>query len=225
MSMLERARSVVPTAAKLITWLTPHRIALAFLFSVTIIACITVFEQRHLIFSSLTGSHEYSTPRIHVPAQLDQTIKNFVSVHAKVVSFSIVSSHIRSNQSEVVYFYTSDPVLRELDAQSAYSFKSAFPIFSSSEVENAQMISAINGQFACYPYERTFKNRFNPSGASITPYLCIISMPPYYGEFSGFLMFGLKSAPTDHEIDELRLAGTRLSTEIYVKNFRRKDQD
>lgn len=221
---MELILNLLPKLASFISWLTPRRMLLITAFFLTLIVSLTLFEQRNLIFSKIgDGAVVIETPpKIRIAESVADDIITFVDGNKKVVFFSLVSSSIRLNQSEIVYFYTDNPVLRELHLASLKDSGSSFPIFTSIQGENAQMVSALNGEFACYKYEETFKNRSLPQGASIAPYVCNISLPPYYGEFSGFITFGLIDAPTAAEIDALRLVGTRISTEIYTRNFKRK---
>lgn len=223
---METLKSILPNLGKFLSWLTPRKLLMVTFFFVAVIVSVTMFEQRSLILSAISSGDGMPLPapaKIKVPDSLQATIVDYVSNNKKIVFFAVVSSNIRINQSETVYFFSDDELMKQLEADARRNSGSVFPIFTSSQTENSQMVAAINGEFACYKYEETFKNRSVPDGADIAPFVCTISLPPYYGEFSGFLLFGLKSAPLATEIDEFRLAGTRFSTEIYTKNFRRKN--
>ena len=90
-------------------------------------------------------------------------------------------------------------------------------IFTSSEHGNEQMVAVINGEFGCFKYEDTINYIVAPALASKMPYVCRVSLPPYYGEFSGYLAFGLKAKPDEGKANEVRIEAVRLATEIYFK--------
>lgn len=224
--MMDTLKNILPKIGNFLSWLSPRKLLTMTLFFIVLIISITVFEQRNLILSAMAGEGELMSPpttaKIKVPDSMQTALQEYVTNNKKVVSFSVVSSNIRVNQSETVYFFSDNDLLTQLESDSRKNSGSIFPIFTSSETENTQMVAAINGEFACYKYEDTFRFRAVPDASNISPFICAISLPPYYGEFSGYLLFGLKSAPSQTEIDEFRLVGTRFSTEIYTKNFRRK---
>lgn len=220
---MEFIKRFLPVIKKFIIWETPKQILMLFLFCLMSLISITLFEQRTNIFNATTNNLSLppmSVKKIVVPNDIDIKIQNLLNQQSNIAFISLVSADLRVNQREMVYFYSNNSLVNLIHDEALKLRGKTHVIFGADEKENEQMVAMINGEFACYKYDETSNMRLAPRGNVIIPYLCRISLPPYYGEFSGYLTFGLKSEPDQAQKDRLKLEGTRLSTEIYFRGKR-----
>lgn len=220
---MELLKKLLPVLSKFIAWETPKRLFMLFAFCMISIISYTLFEQRSAIFAASTDNLSMppmAVQKIFVPPDINEKIKQLTQQQQNIVFVSLVSADLRVNQREMVYFYSPNSLVNLIHDEALKMRGKTHAIFGTDEGENAQMVAMINGEFACYKYSETSNMRIAPRGNIVAPYLCRISLPPYYDEFYGYLTFGLKSEPDQEQKDILKLEGTRLSTELYFRGRR-----
>ncbi len=93
-----------------------------------------------------------------------------------------------------------------------------YPIFSTQEESNAEAIQLINGEFTCTSFSKTPVARLIPEMANTVKTTCRISIPSYYGYFSGFITIFLETAPDTVQQEQIKLIFSSLATHIYFKD-------
>lgn len=217
-----KIKKALPILDRFVTWASPTRIMMLTFVSLVLIGSLTVFEKRDAIVKGFTDhdSIEVSIskePRLELPTEIQEQIIKLVKRSPNITFISVVAANLRANQRDTVFYYADeqniDLAMRNLMASNG----STYPIFTTNDKSNAQMVSVLNGEFSCQKFADTIFATRLPLAANDMPHICQVSMPPYYGEFSGYILFGLKKVPDKMGMDDLRLEAVKLSTDIYSK--------
>ena len=119
-----------------------------------------------------------------------------------------------------MFWYSTEPnIQRALNTNYADKIV-RMPVFSSNENANSEIVSILNGEFIC--------NRNNDVINMITTsdiknkflYLCSISIPPFYGQFSGYIIVALNSLPEKLTLETIKLEMINVTTDIYLRDIR-----
>lgn len=213
---------------KFIPWATPKKLFMLLLACVLTVTLFTIYQKRNDIVSLLTSSsstrNNIAVPELHLALTNDikSQIKNLVDRNPNIAYVGVVSANIRINQRELAYFYSDDPIITDQMTAGSWHMGSTQSIFTSSEINNEQMVAVINGEFGCFKYEDTIN--FIAASGLVTrlPYVCRVSLPPYYGEFAGYLAIGLREKPDENRQNDTRVEAVRLATEIYFKSIAKR---
>lgn len=209
------------TAAKVITWLNLKKVFLLALVSLCAILLFAGYENRVRIVEEVGGQAKV-TAKFKVSADLQDRIKTYVNSSSLITTMTVLSADLKINERDIVYRYSDSAVLNELWEKKFRETGTARPIFTKDTQNNSQMVSVVNGEFSCTPYAETVNAGIVPEAAKLTPVICRVSLPPYYGEFSGYITLSLVKVPTDAERGELQLEAKRIANEIFFKNVVRK---
>lgn len=198
---------------KLIGWLNLRKVFLTALAGLVSLALFTGYEQRVRIFAPPIEIGQ-SPPKFTVSADMQEKIKVIIERSELIAGVSVLTVDLRTNEREVVFSYHDDKVVAE--AFRKYYAEHGFiqPIFTKDDDSNSVMISVINGEFSCG------KNLASTAGKEHA--ICRISLPPYYGEFAGYILFALNSDPTEVDKHEIELEARRLANELFFKNIVKK---
>lgn len=132
-----------------------------------------------------------------------------------IAGVQILSVDFRKNTRYTSYFAISDEVLRISYKNFVDNKVAPTPLFTDNESNNQRVINLINGEFVCRPLGDTMAGvLFKGSDKSVNT-MCSISIPPYYGRFSGYMNIFLKRAPTEADIIFVRQVGRDVSLRIY----------
>jgi len=213
-------KKVLPVAANVISWLSLKKIVMLVCAGLVLIFVMTIFENRSVV-TKIFKPKDYAIPAEHRLVVADDTqkkIQELVTRSPDINMIMIIGAEIRVNQRELVYYF-SDDVTIDLAMKSYIGTHSTRqPIFSVDERNNAQMVSVINGEFGCYKYEASMSTIIAPAVSLQAPAICRISLPPYYGEFSGYVNITLSKFPDVALQNQIRIDAVRLATEIYDRS-------
>jgi hypothetical protein len=201
-------------------WITFKRAAYLTLAVIVGIVVLTLFEQRKLLLPS--GDDDFlPRPAEHIRLKIkDKTgvrMKTYVDTNTLVNLFIVTSASIRLNESDIVYYYSNDPIIT-YDLTNYFSKNSSVrPLFGIDDNFNASIVRTINGEFDCYQNVSLIKGIDNTRVHSI----CRMSVPPHYGGFVGYLTVGVSRLPTLEEKSEIRRILADLSSNIFFDNVNR----
>lgn len=178
----------------------------------------TIFENSKTVYSLITGE-TYKTNnvlfKISEPSRI--VLKKFVDELPIISSLIILNVDIRHNQRIPIYWYSSDTIIqRTLNANYADRIV-RIPAFSSNEKNNAEIVSMLNGEFTCNRNAEIIN--IIASAADKFTYLCSMSLPPYYGQFSGYMIITLKTLPDRSTLDLIKLEMTTVATDVYLRDI------
>lgn len=217
-------KKVVPFILdKGIVWVSPKRILMLAFMAIVTIFSITLFEERSVVNGLFT--QEQSAPRdlnVVLSERVRKRIDDTVIRSPLIVGARVVSANLKVNQRAQVYYYTDDPVVQSQWDQYIRERGNTQAIFSSDQVNNLQMVAVINGEFACSEFKDSLIGKVMPSLEGHIKYSCRVGIPPYYGDFSGYLVFWLKDAPDEGMTNEVRIEAVRLANDIYKELLARR---
>lgn len=127
----------------------------------------------------------------------------------------VVNVDFKKNNRSTAYFSFSDINLKTSYANFQASKISETPLFTDNEINNQRIIDLINGEFICNDFKDTYTIKAFPRAGDTITTICSISIPPYYGRFSGYMNLYLVKKPTSDEISVIRQISRDISLKIY----------
>lgn len=212
--------SLLPHIKRILEWISLKRIIMLGLGSIVWIFSLTLFENRAMVFDAFNKTERLTRENTHLKLSepLMKKIEEVTNTHPEVNFIMVVGASIALNQREMIYWHTNVPAV-ELDIQDYIKENGKFGVLLSRDDEsNVAIIRAINGEFACY---NTAKSLMVPNLNAVTKKVCRVSIPPYYGQFSGYLTFGLIKDITPEQLSVLRKDAVEITSEIYFDNLKR----
>ena len=216
-------KKALPILDRFITWATPLRITLLASVILVLIGSFTVFEKRDVITQDIVAHQPVIAPpkdaKVELSSEIKQQIVSLVARSGNISAITVFSANLRLNRRTALFYYSADPVLQLKMVNHFNEHENIFPLFTGQDKSNTQVVSAINGEFSCHKFADTIIAVRMPAAAADMPLVCQISLPPYYGDFNGYIVFGIKRILNQAELDDLQNEAVRLSTEIYLKVF------
>lgn len=219
LSILDRLLSL---AEKIIRVISLKNVIIWFLTALFIIVGLTIFENRDTIVKTFMQkpATTQQANTFKVSPIVKERAKQFVDREDLVVAMTILTADIRFNRRIPVYWYSDDAfVLKQLDGIFSGRY-GGVPLFTSDEFNNAAVVSAINAEFSCKPFGESGSGLLYPGLGTRMPVMCKTSVPPFYGQFAGYIVVALNRQPTELEIDFIKAETIDLSNEIYFRDIR-----
>lgn len=177
------------------------------------------YENRDIIYGFASQKRiDSATPQVRELSKSTKTqIINVVEKSDLIVGMEIVLADFQKNQRIVVYTYmtSSQPQLMNMISNYTNSAIGPLPLFGDNIEDNKRLVSLINGEFICVPFESTQIQRLFPSSLQYIKYSCANGIPASYGRFTGVIIIELNRPPKPDEIDQIRIFAKTLSTVIY----------
>lgn len=205
---------------KLVRAVSLNRVLLWATAAALALALYTVYENRGRISSAAL------TPRMSNPVGLTFSVGNEtrMAIEAKVkgdlsiIGVAVMSSDLRSNEAQSVFFFGDDVLLNTTDRNARIAGTSSLPMFTSDEAHNTTTIQLINGQFTCAKFQDMLLSRIYPDLNTSVKTVCMTSIPSYYGYFSGYLAMFLATTPSQAQEHQLKIVVEKLATDIYFRD-------
>lgn len=213
--------SVISLAAKVISVISLKKVAVWTFAAIVVLIGFTVFQNRAKIYASITSTPEIATPSTVVVFNVSTTsrdrLKQLIDADDLISSVIVLNADLRNNRRIPIWWYSDDPLVQKtFDGQ--FVNKGSIPLFTAEEKNNENIVGIINGEFACSLYNEGNAALF-PGLGSRMPTVCRASLPPYYGQFSGFLSISLNRIPTPDELIALKSTTLALATEVYFRDI------
>ena len=207
---------------KIIKIITFKKVIILAISGIIGVLSFTIFENSKTIYNVVSGDQfkSGSVETFNISEISKTNLRKFVDEIDVVSSIIILNVDIRHNQRIPVFWYSTEPnIQRALNTNYADKIV-RMPVFSSSENANSEIVSILNGEFTC--------NRNNDVINMITSsdiknkflYLCSISIPPYYGQFSGYIIVTLNSLPEKPTLDTIKFEMINMTLDIYLRDIR-----
>lgn len=212
--------SLLPHIKRILEWISLKRVIMLGLGAIVWIFSLTLFENRALVFDAFshreTLTREYTNLKVNDPVK--KRIRETSDNHPEVNFIMVVGASIALNQREMVYWYTNTPQV-ELEIQDFVKTQGRIGVLLGRDDEsNVAIIRAINGEFVCH---NNPKSIMVPNLNAFTTKVCRVSIPPYYGQFSGYLSFGISKDITPEQLAVLRREAVEITNEMYFDNLKR----
>ncbi len=177
------------------------------------------YENRTIIYNTLRVGAKVETddPMILVlsPATttlLDETVSRMRST---VAGIAVTNVNFKKNNRSIAYFAINDETLRRAYDDFQITKVADTVLFNDDEFNNQRIINLINGEFICNEYKKTISAKSMPTTVGTISTICSISIPPYYGRFSGYMTIFLIKTPTTDEVAIIRQVARDISLRIY----------
>jgi hypothetical protein len=190
-------------------------------------ACFTLYEHRVPFYKRFLSVARVSAGGMLPSPPSDATqeaVKKLVVRDSIIGAAQLVNADLARNQRVVIYTHADDWNIKYWLEEFYKRRLTPTPLFLDGDEagvldNNTRMISIINGQVDCQPFEKNIVSQRIPELAGKVSMLCSVSIPPYY--FSGYLTLWLTRIPTPREMEDLRADARSLSSDIYDMEFQR----
>lgn len=206
---------------EMIDTLTFRRVALLFVLTSIMIVMFTVFENRDILFAKF-----YRTADTEEVVTWDVSNESKTALVAltnnQLIGASLVTQvNLKQNKRTIKFFYIRDQtLLNEVKPIAAQLLPQA--VFDYDPKNTMQMVAMLNNEFLCVPTKDTIFVRYFPMFEQKLPYMCRLAVPPFFGEFAGFVTIGLTREPKPIEVGGLKIEMNRIAIEMYVRDIARR---
>ncbi len=149
-----------------------------------------------------------SSTRSYLDSSLDKS--KFI-----VAGVEITSVNFRKNSRFPALFITNNKELKDAYEDFMKNKISESPLFTDNEINNQKVIHLINGEFVCYDYKDSTAHRLYSSSVKSIVTVCSISIPPYYGRFTGYMNVYLTTKPQNDELIYIKQLSRDMSLRVY----------
>lgn len=125
---------------------------------------------------------------------------------------------LKKNRRKPKYFYIQDQAVMSM-ASPIISKMLSQALFDFDHKNTEQMVAMLNNEYKCVPTIDTQNTRFFPELVSKYPVTCRIAVPPFFGEYAGFLTSFLVREPTESEHNALKIEMNRMAIELYLRDI------
>jgi hypothetical protein len=212
-------------ATKIIKIISLRNVALWSSVALVGLVGYTVFETRAVIINYFVNGPEAEAPA--VPSfSLGETsrlrVKSMVDGEDLVTGAVILNADLRNNRRVPIFWYSSDPGLQKQFENLFGGRFGGIPLFTSDDKNNNTVVSMINGEFSCGTFAEVGASSLFPGLANRIPFICRAGIPPYYGQFAGYITLTLSRQPSPEEFDRLKSETMNISTDIFFRDVKQK---
>ena len=205
---------------KLLSW---QKIIQTFVFIAILIAAWGMWENRVVIYNSVRVSAKVETNE-PLYITLSQDSISYIEEIAKksnsrIAGVQIVSVNFRKNTRITSYFSISEPILKSDYDTFLRNKITDTPLFVENETNNQILINLINGEFICSDFKDTIAVKLFPNAQSKILTICSVSIPPYYGRFSGYMNMYLYKKLSADDVIFIKQLSRDISLRIYENDI------
>lgn len=201
---------------KILTW---SKIAQAAIFLLVVGISYGLWENRLIIYNSLRVGARVETEEALIINLSPSSIAALEAAAKKssplVAGIQIVNVDFKKNIRSNSYFVFNDENLRKLYEDYQERKLTDAPLFTDKESSNQKIIDLLNGEFVCNDFRDTLMYAFISGIGNTVTTVCSISIPPYYGRFSGYLNIYLTRKISGDDVAYVRQLVREISLRIY----------
>lgn len=201
--------------------LTFRRVALLSLLASICIVLLSAYENRAALFATVYKGAE---PVTAIKWELSDDSKNQLIAttnNSFVGAILLTDVDLKKNRRTTKYYYVKDPKIAE-QVKIAASKILPQALFDYDAKNTDQMVAMLNNEFRCTPTKDTVFVRFFPDFPKSYPIVCRIAVPPFFGEFAGFITVMLTRTPKPEEFDAIKIEMNRIAIETYLRDISKK---
>lgn len=209
---------------EVIDTLTFKRVALIALLTAIALVLFSLYENRTSILEFITEPPPAISQDRPALWNLSQGSIASLQTLAKTTSVGMIivsDVDLKKNRRTARYSFIDDPTIH-LENTAKQALALPLPVFDYDEKNTEQMVSILSNEFRCDSYKDTIYFRHAPELQDKYPTICRIAIPPFVGQFVGFLTVGISGTVTPGELDSIRLEVSRLAVEIYMNDVIKK---
>lgn len=214
---------IIAFLEEMIDALTFRRVALLALLAAITISLLAIFENRNAVFAAVYKRTEEQTAVAWILSNESKNQMISLSAPEKNLVGIIMLSDVdlKKNRRVPKFLYIKDksdsdkvmPTVAKLLPQALFDYDSR---------NTEQMVAMLNNEFKCVPTSETHYVRFFPELVNKYPVSCRIAVPPFFGEFAGYITTILTRKPTAAEYDSLKIEMNRIAIETYLRDISKK---
>lgn len=208
----------------IIDLLSFKRVALLALLAAIGLALYVVFENRSTIVTKIVKSEnvvsEPALPQWELSDLSKQSMMDLTK-NSAVVYIAIADVDLKKNRRSTKWRYVGDAVLKaNIEGIVANVLPQA--VFDYDAKNTAQMVAVLSNEFRCDHSKDTLYARFYRDVVTQVPTICRIAIPPFVGQFVGYIAVGISKQISKQELDAIRLELSRIAVEIYLTDVIKK---
>lgn len=142
-----------------------------------------------------------------------------------IAGIHIINVNFTNNTRSTSYFGITDENLKKAVEYYNSRMVSQTPLFNENPTNNKRIVELINGNFICTPFEETLAVIIYRRATGHVKTMCSVSIPPYYGQFSGYLVIYLKYSPTGSDLEFIKQLSKELALMIYDHDVLKNAKD
>lgn len=203
--------------------LTWKRVFLLFVLGVMLMTLLVGFENRNNIVNYMINGRtveDLSAPW-EVSDKSKDELKKLVNNQELIGTALLTEVNLKKNRKNVKYFSAQDESFRD-EMTRVISSLLPQPFFSDEAANNQQMLDVLGNKFACYRIEDTDLAAYFPNIQKKYPQVCRLAVPPFAGEFAGYVTLLMTRKPSATEIESLKIEVSRISIELYLRDIDKK---
>jgi hypothetical protein len=206
---------------KVISVISLKNVAIWTLAGLVAITGFTVYENRAAIVKTIINGPGVEVPTVSTFTVSDTSkarVKQIVDTDDLINAIIILNADIRNNRRVPLYWYSDELSLQKAIDTMFGGRYGGIPLFTSDEKNNENIVGIINGEFTCQAYADGGNAAIFPGLSLRMPFICRTSLPPYYGQFSGYIAVTLNRIPNENELAIIKSETLNISTEIYFRD-------
>jgi uncharacterized membrane protein len=214
-SLYTKIINSVPKILRLMDTFTFWKIVIFIFFLLFSMTGFSLWENRSLIIDQFIQNDK--TQSWEVSEKTKKSIQQEVNDNPNVAWILVTEMDLGANLRKFKFWYNED---HQLDAKLIFNLKqtSNRQIFDFDRSHTNQMISVLQNEFICEPFENTTLFSRVPELEQQTDYVCKIAIPPFYGRFVGMLAIGVKG-PIDDEVKfNIKAIASNIAATIYWRD-------
>jgi hypothetical protein len=207
----------------LIDALTFRRAALLAILATACLLLLSTYENRAVIFSELYRSAAATTPQWEISGESRTSLERLGKA-ANVGGVLVSRVDLKKNQRAIMYAVSSDPA--EMGFLSGVVSKTAAQTLFDGDQKNTEfMVAMLNNEFLCSPSkDNSMLMRTIPNFDQKYSVVCRMAVPPYFGQFAGYLIALITSDLSETQVDTLRLQMNQTAIDLYLQDVNKKIQ-
>lgn len=147
-------------------------------------------------------------------------IRTFIKSSSNVLGIAIIDLDFSKNKKYIVYTDIVDPS-GNFNENSDDDKLLTIPIFTTDDTPNNHLVvKMMGGEIHCYPTRDMFTAVLLPEVSTRSNWACSSPIPPFYGNFKGFLTVFLKNPVRGESDENIRSHIRNLSLSIYNNDIR-----
>ena len=176
---------------------------------------------RDALVNYIVNGPQIATPGISsftVSETSKNRIKQIVDLDELINVIIVLNVDIRNNRRVALHWYSDDTSLQKSIDGLFTGRSGGVPLFTSDDRNNEAIVGIINGEFSCSSFKDGGNSGIFPGLDNRLPYICRASLPPYYGQFSGYITIALNRVPSAEELNTLKAETINIATEVYFRD-------
>lgn len=215
----------ISTLEELTETLNFRRVVLITLLLIISIFLFIGFDNREIVFSKVFQSRIEGGKPVDEWTLSDKS-KNSLIQLTKVAPISyvgIIDVDLKKNRRSLKYRYINNSELQSiLEKHNSSLLPQA--VFDYDAKNTQQMVSILSNEFSCAKTQDTVFFRWFPEVVKTMPSICRLAIPPFVGQFVGFVVIGINQQISKSEMDSIRLEVSRIAVEIYLRDVIKKSK-